>query len=280
MSLIDLILNAAGLLLWLSWRTEPFNPQKLVSTRTLIGTLRRADSPRLRRWHFLAILAGLLFCRAVVYWQIGPGVNWTASTDLGVISVSFRSDVFKRMLLFSVLSFGVTLVIFYLCLLLLSLLRGPTGESLPANRFVHTHLGRMDTWPRGLRLVLPWLGVGLSWWLSSWPLAYWAVIPHPVSAAHRFEQALVVGLGSYLAWKHLVVGLLALHIVNTYVYFGDHPFWKFVDQTALTLVRPLRRLPLRIGKVDLSPAVAIVVVLVLGQLVETGLMRLYARLPL
>jgi hypothetical protein len=279
MGLIDVILNLAGLLLWVNWRTEPFNPQSLMSTRNLMGTLRRADAPRFKRWHYLLGLAALLFGRAVIYRQIGPAVHWTASAELGAISVSFRSDMFGRIFLFSLLSFAVTLAVFYLCIIFLSLMRGHSAEAQTGAKFTRLHLGRVDGWPRGVRLVLPLLCVPILWWLLSWPLAYWAIIPSPVSAAHRFEQSMLVGIGSYLAWKYLIVGALGLHMLNSYVYFGKHPFWERISDIARRLLTPLNVVPLRVGKVDFAPLVGIVLVFALSQLAETGLVRLYAKLP-
>ena len=117
MGLIDFILNLAGLLLWLNWRSIRFDPLGRRMPATLIGTLRRAEPRRLRRWHLLAALGGLLLLRAALYWQIGSGVGWAAGKlDLGVIELSFRSDSFGRILLFSILSFGLTLGVFYLWL--------------------------------------------------------------------------------------------------------------------------------------------------------------------
>ncbi|TAL01749.1 MAG: hypothetical protein EPO07_07980, partial [Verrucomicrobia bacterium] len=249
MGLIDFILNLAGLLLWVNWRTEPFNPQSHMSTRNLMGTLRRADAPRMRRWHYLAGLAALLFFRAVIYRQIGPAIHWTGTADLGAISISFRSDVFGRILLFSVISFGVALMVFYLCLIFLSLMRPSSGEIQPGARFTRQQLGFVESWPRGVRLVLPLIVAATLWWLASWVLTSWEIVPRPVSAAHRFEQSLLVGLGSYLAWKYLIIGALGLHMLNSYVYFGRHPFWNHVNEIARRLLAPLEVLPLRLGKV-------------------------------
>ena len=75
MGIIDFILNLAGLLLWLNWRSLRFDPLGKRTPATLIGTLRRAEPRRLRRWHLPAALGGLLLLRAVFYWQIGSGVG-------------------------------------------------------------------------------------------------------------------------------------------------------------------------------------------------------------
>ena len=42
MGLIDFILNLAGLLMWIKWRSTLFDPLNKRTPATLIGTLRRA----------------------------------------------------------------------------------------------------------------------------------------------------------------------------------------------------------------------------------------------
>jgi uncharacterized protein YggT (Ycf19 family) len=274
---IDFILNLAGLLLWLTWRSVRLDPLGRRTPATLIGTLRRAGPPRLRRWHLLAAIAGLVLLRAGFYWQIGSAFKpvWAAELDLGVITLSFRSDFFVRTLLFSVLSFGLMLGVFYLWLLLLSILAGPE----PMHRLVRIQLGRIDRWPSGLKFFLPLAATAGSWWLASWPLAWLQIVPQPVSAAHRLEAALVIGLGSYPAWKYVVGALLALHLLNSYIYFGNHPFWNYVNAEARTLLSLLRKLPLQAGKADFAPVVGIVLVFLLAEFAERGLGLLYGRLP-
>ena len=278
MGLIDFILNLAGLLLWLNWRSVRFDPLGKRTPATLIGTLRRAEPRRLRRWHLLAALGGLLLLRAVFYWQIGSAAHWTAGTlNLGVITLSFRSDYFVRMLLFSIFSFGLMLGVFYLWLLLLSILAGP--EPLPFHRLVRMPLGGIDRWSRGVKFVLPLMVMSVFWWLASWLLAWLQVIPPPVSPAHRIEESLVIGLGSYLAWKYLIGALLVLHLLNSYIYFGKHPFWAYVNAGAQTLLSPLRVVPLRAGKVDFAPVVGIALVFLVAELAGRGLVLLYGKLP-
>ena len=276
MGIIDFILNLAGLLLWLNWRSLRFDPLGQRTPATLIGTLRRAEPRRLRRWHLPASLGGLLFLRAVLYWQIGSGVGWAAGKlNLGVIELSFRSDHFIPILLFSFFSFGLTLGVFYLWLLLFSILDGPE----PFHRLVRMQLGPVDRWPRWLKFSLPPVLAAWSWWLASWVLAWLAIVPPPVSAAHRIEESLIIGLGSYLAWKYAAGALLILHLLNSYIYFGKHSFWLYVTAEAQTLLRPLRAVPLRAGKADFAPVVGIVLVFLFAELAERGLAALYARLP-
>jgi uncharacterized protein YggT (Ycf19 family) len=243
--------------------------------------LRRAEPSRLRRWHLLAVLGGLLLLRALFYWQIGSASKpvWAGTLDLNIIAPSFLSNSLGRMLLFSIFSFGLTLGVFYLWLLLLSVLEGPE----PIRQLVRIQLGGIDRWPRWMKLFLPLTVMALLWWLASWVLTLtWlgSIVPHPVSAAHRIEESLVIGLGSYLSWKYIVGVLLALHLLNSYIYFGKHPFWSYVNAEARTLLWPLRAVPLCVGKVDFAPVAGIVLVFLFAELAERGLIALYLRLPL
>ncbi|MGD0253215.1 MAG: hypothetical protein ABSC01_11020 [Verrucomicrobiota bacterium] len=276
MGLVDFILNLAGLLLWLNWRALRIDPLGKRTPATLIGTLRRAEPQRLRHWHLLAAIGGLLLVRAGFYWQIGLVSKpvWAGTLDLGIIAPSFLSNSFGRMCLFSICSFGLVLAVFYLWLLLLSILAGPE----PVHGLVRMQLGAMDRWPRRMKLFLPLMAAALLWWLASWLLEWHGIIPKPISTAHRIEQSLLIGLGSYLVWKYVIGVLLALHLLNNYVYFGRHPFWNYVNATARTLLQPLRRVPLRAGKADFAPVVGIVLVFLLAGLAERGLIFIYGRL--
>jgi uncharacterized protein YggT (Ycf19 family) len=280
MGLIDFILNLAGVLLWLSARSLRFDPLVKTSAASLAGTLRRAAPNRLRAWHFLAMLAGLLFCRAVIYGQIGPAVNWTPNLRLGAIVIAFRSDMFGRMLLFSVLSFALTLGVFYLWCLFLSLVNGGAADTNSLQRLVTLHLGRVAQWPWQVKLILPlavvvvlWLGLGLL-------LTRWELIPPAASAVRRMEEGLVLGLGAYLTWKFVIAGCLVFFVFSSYIYFGSHPFWNFVGSTGHNLVRPLTWLPLRAGKVDFTPVLEIALVFAASEFAERGLTLLYRRLPM
>ncbi|MEI9865689.1 MAG: hypothetical protein WDN00_14285 [Limisphaerales bacterium] len=115
MSSVDFILNLAGLLLWVNWRSLPFDPIHKRTPATLVGTLRRAAPSHFRRWHLLAILVALLVLRALIYWWIGPAFKqvWVGKLDFGVTILPFRSDWFLRILAFSFFSFGKMLGIFY-----------------------------------------------------------------------------------------------------------------------------------------------------------------------
>jgi uncharacterized protein YggT (Ycf19 family) len=277
MALIDFILNLAGLLLWLNWRSVRFDPLGKRTPATLIGTLRRAEPRRWRRWHLLAALGGLLLLRALFYWQIGSAAHWTGTLNLSVITLSFRSDFFARMLWFSIFSFGLMLAVFYLWLLLLSILTGPETPSF--HRLVRMQLGRIDGCPRPVKFLLPLMVTATFWWLATWLLTWLQIIPQPVSAAHRIEAALIVGLNSYLVWKYVIGALLTLHLLNSYIYFGKHPFWSYVNAEARTLLSPLRAVPLQVGRVDFAPVVGLALVFLVAELAGRGLFFLYGRLP-
>ena len=141
-------------------------------------------------------------------------------------------------------------------------------------------LGPIDRLPRGVKFILPLVLVASLWWLASWLLAWLAIVPQPASATHRVEASLVIGLGSYLAWKFAAGALLVLYLLNSYIYFGKYAFWNYVTAEAQTLLRPLHAMPLRAGRVDFAPVVGIALVFLLAELAERGLTALYLRLPL
>jgi len=279
MGIVDFILNLAGLLLWLNWRSNRFDPLVKRAPATLMGTLRPAAPKRLRRWHLLGFIAVLLLVRALIYWWLGSETNWPGKLNLGVVVLWFSNGAhwagFSHMLLFSGFSFGLALGIFYVCLLPLSLLAGP----LPVHGLVRIPLGRVDGWPRWAKIILPFCVTAIFWGLASWLLGRLQILP-PVSAACRFQQSLVVGVNSYLLWQFPLCAILLLHLLNSYIYFGKHPFWNYVSATAQTLLRPLKKIPLRLGKVDFAPLLALALVFFLAQLAARGLNLLFARLPL
>lgn len=283
MDYVDLILNLAGLLLWLNWRSIRFDPLSKRTPATLMGTLRPAAPQKLRRWHLLVFIVALLLLRAVIYYWIGSAANWTARLDLGVVVLPFRSDWFVRILAYSFCSFGVALGVFYLCLLPLSLLAGPE----PIHRLVKIPLGGVDEWPRWAKIILPLVVTAVLWWLASWWFTWLQIMPRPVAMSQRIEQSLVIGLDSYLVWRFPLGGLLLLHLLSSYIYFGRHPFWKYVNATAQTLLAPLQKIPLRLGRMDFAPLVGIVIIFLLAHFMEhgiralriPGLVELYGKLP-
>jgi uncharacterized protein YggT (Ycf19 family) len=275
MLIVDFILNLAGLLIWLGWRSKRFDPLIKGRPATLMGTLRPASTKPRHRWHLLALIGGMLLLRALIYW--GMGLEKSGKLNLGLVVLYFSNSLhwrgwagFEHMLIYSFSSFGLMLGVFYLWILLLSLLSGP----MPIHGLVAIPLGRVDGWPRWIKAALPLVGTGIVWLLGSWCLNWLHLLPE-ISVASRLKQSLLIGLSSYLQWVYPLGAILILHLVNSYVYFGSHPGWRYVTATAETLLRPLEKLPLRVGRVDFAPLVGAGLVFLAAHFAELGLNRLY-----
>ena len=280
MTWLDSILNLAALLLWLNWRAIKFASIGQSAPATLAGTIRRAEPSRVRPWHYLAGLICLLVIRAWVYWQIGPMADWVPSLRLGAVAAPFRSDLFSRSLLYSVLSFGMVLACFYFWLLLLSAINGRSSDGGPVQKLVRLHLGWVDRWWWPIKVLIPFAAAVVFWLALSPLLTRYNIVPHCASMLHRVEQGATIGLASYLSWQYLIYGVLVLYILTSYVYLGEHPIWSFLVLTGRNFLAPLRSLPLRIGRVDLAPFLGIAVTFIVALFAQRKLTVLYSRLPL
>jgi uncharacterized protein YggT (Ycf19 family) len=267
MWLLNLILNMAGLLLWLKW-SDPSGREMAGGSVSLLATLRRTQ-PRAPGVLFASLLLGLLLFRALIYWQLGSALEWTPSIHLTVVAVPFRSDHFSRMLIFSYFSFGVTLLVFYIGLLLLDWLAGNSGD--PVQKLIRGQLGRLANFPDWIKIVLPGVVAALAWGLATAVLLWMNLVPSPRNALQLAEQAGILGLVAYLVWKYVLIGLLGLYVLNSYIYFGASPIWGFIDRTGRNFLRIFSALPLRAGKIDFAPVFAIVVLLAVGYGLEYGL---------
>ena len=261
MGLIDVILNLAGVLLWLSWRSLRFDPLVITSPATLVGTLRRAEPQRLRGWQLLAGLAVLLLLRALLYRQIGPAADWTPKLNLFFVVLAFRSDLWLPVTFYSVLSFARVLIVCYFWLLALAMINRRSAESDPLLRLLRHQLGPVARWPWLAQLLLPLLLV-TALWFALHPLLLHAGITNQVrSNAHLAEQGLLLGTALYLSLQYVLPVFLFLHLIATYVYLGTSPLWDFVGATARNLLVPLRQLPLRIARFDFAPVVGVILIL-------------------
>jgi uncharacterized protein YggT (Ycf19 family) len=265
MPLIDFILNVAGLLLWLGWRSTRFDPLVRTSVSSLAGTLRRAEPQRWKGWQFLAALAALVFVRGLFYWQIGAAVSWTAKLDLLAVVPNFRlrSGYFWPAMLYSILSLGRVLIIFCFWLLFLVIVNRPAADSDPVQKMLRLHVGRVARWPWPIQLFLPLLLVA-ALWSALHPFLMRVGVTNPVSSnINLLGQGLLIGGGLYLSLKFPVSAFLLLHLVASYVYLGASPFWDFVSSTARNLLTPLRSIPLCFGRWDLAPLAGTGLVLLL-----------------
>jgi uncharacterized protein YggT (Ycf19 family) len=216
---------------------------------------------RLKAWQLALVLAGLIGLRAGCYLLIGAPADWTPKLNLELVVLAFRSDRFGADLVFSCLSFLRVLVVFYFWLLILALINRSGEEMDPIQKLVRLHLGRAARWPWPIQLLLPFLIVMLLW-LGLYPvLVRLDVVARAHSWAHVVEQASLVGLGLLLSLRYVLPAFLLLHLVASYVYLGTNPLWDFITNTALNMTAPLRRLPLRFARLDLTPVAGVILIL-------------------
>ncbi len=279
MSLIDLILNLAGLMIWVEWRMARRRSGLRVPAQMLVATLQRAEPGGRRRWLWPVALTALLVVRGFFYRQIGSEVNWTPSIPLGAIVLTFRSDLAARILLFSFCSFLASLGALYSCLLLLSSVNQKVSDASPQQRWIRAQLGRIDRWSPWLKLILPWVALTLVWLVFAPLISHFDIIPAPRSASDAVQTAMIIGLGGYFTWKYVIAGILFLYILNSYVYLGGAAFWTYINTSTQALTRPLSFLPLHLGKFDFSPIVLMGLVFLLSEGLERGLTALYTRIP-
>jgi len=289
MHIVDFILNVVGVLLWLSWRAIRVEAVARPGT-SLVATLKPASPPG-SRWVYLASLFGLLAGRAIFYWLIAPRVHWIPRLSLGLttlafgpISEAFRVDVMLRFLLFSFLSFGLAMAWFYMCLLFLSAVNAKFPENNPHQRFIQLHLGWLEWAPRWIKPLLPLAGATVLWCGLNPVLAYLNIAPR-APMANLAGQGALLGVVFYLHLQYPLAAILALHLVDSYVYLGENSFWNWITQTSGRLVTPLRWLPLVIWKIDLAPPLGIALLIggpVLWERVSAstgwGLHQVYQRL--
>jgi len=252
-ALIDFLLNLAGLLLWLNWRTLRLETPAQAGANTFAGVLKPAEPRRARGWLLLAALLGLLGIRAILYQQLGSAVDWTPRLSLGVIVLAFRSDRFAAVVLFSLLSFLRLLIIFYFWLVALALLDNGAVQTSNLRRNVRLQVGFIAHWPWWSQLAVPLL-LTMALWLSLHPLLMqMGIVGSTRNFAQLTAQGLLVSSGLILSLKYLLPPLLLVHFVSSYVYLGENPVWDFISQTSQRLVLPLRKLRLQLGKFDLAP---------------------------
>lgn len=275
MALVDFILNFVALLLWLNWLAKPLLTAVRPSGATLLSTLRRADDRRKSRWLFFAGVWAVLFLRTWLNWEIGSAVGYTPGLSFGAVVIHFRSDLFLRMLAYSILSFLWLLAGLYSWMLFLSALNHRQLESDPLQAIVRQNLAWVERWPALLKLLLiPLIGL-LIWVLASPVLARLGV---QLPSRHWWPllyQGALVGVANFLRLEYLLAGLLLLSMLSTYVYLGSGPFWSFVERSGAQLLQPLSQLPLQLGRADFRPIVALALVFAIAEAARRWLPVLY-----
>jgi uncharacterized protein YggT (Ycf19 family) len=263
MTHFDLILNLAGLLLWLSWCGRHLDPLARSTPATLVGTVRRAEPRRLAGWQWLAGLVLLLGARGLLYLQIGSAAGWTPKLDLGVVVLAFRNDQATSVQLYSLLSLVRVWAIFYFWLLTLVLVNWSVPEPDPLLKLLRLHLGRLNSKPWPVVLLLPVLCLALGWGALHPLLAHMGVVASATALTQVLAQSLLLALMLVLSLKYMLPVILVLHLLASYVYLGSSPLWDFIASSSRNLLRPIKRVPLQFGKVDLRGAAGALLVLLL-----------------
>lgn len=278
MSLIDFILNIAGLLIWLNWRTARLALRHSPGGVTIARNLQRASPEPATGWGPFWLLLAILVGRALFYSFAGPMMNWVPGLDLVAVNLPWRSDSLLKMLLFSFTTFSLMLLGWHSWLLLLSAINQKVTDPDQILRWVRHQLGGLERLPRGLKLLLPGMFV-----VVFWPIAYkvliWIGIAPPMSTAGQLWQSgLVLSAAAWWTWRWVLTGILLAHLLNSYLYLGDHPVWSFCSRTAGNLLYPFRFLTL--GKVDLATLGCLGLLGALWGVVPDQLVLLYRKLPL
>ncbi len=276
---IDFVINGICVVLWLNWRSISVAQPNLSVGISLLATLKRAETRRVNRWVSMVTLGSLLALRAAFYWLIGFEFGWTLPIDLGPIVIPFRADYFGRVALYSIISFLLLLALFYSSLLLLSVINRNSGETDYLCRLVRLHLGRINHFHSSIKLILPILCSMILWVLFAPFLRAWGMVPPWVSPAHLWQQSLVFALMSILALRYVLLVILGLYLLQSYVYLGNHYFWKFINLNAKNILNPLANFSIQWGKFDLRPVVGIVVIFGISFALKLGAISLYQRLP-
>jgi hypothetical protein len=277
---LDWMTDLVGLMLWLSWRgfgSLPVSPRPAL---TLLSNLRPADRTARRSAWFLPGLLILLLVRAILHHTFAPQFAEAVPWSIGAVTVVFRSDLWNRILAHSFLS-GIHFTLqAYLCLALLATLHRSDAEPDSITRSIRAELGWLSRWPWGLSLLPFLVALGLLWFVISPSLVSAALTPARLSGSHALQQAVVVGLGGLTALKWPLVGLCLLRFLLDHVYLGSMPFWDYAHGTGGRLCSWLGWLPLKWGRVDLTPLAAAGVYWGLGFFLQGGLPRMFLRLPL
>jgi len=264
MSLIDWILNLAGLFLWVDWRSGTLakQPQPVVS---LASAVRPAEQRIGTGRGSLAGLLAILLVRPCFYYTIGSKLMWTPKLDLFSLSLPWRSDLLDRMYLYSTISFLLAFGFLYSTLFLLSGINRAVPDSDPIQRFIRLQLGWLERIPWFLKFFLPSVAAFLCWSCAA-PIFGWLdLLPDAWPQRAIWGEALAFAVAAVLSWKWTLLFLLFLHLLNFYVYLGTHPIWNYIGMTSRRLLKPLSFLTL--ARIDLAPVAGAALVLFLSEFV-------------
>jgi hypothetical protein len=276
MVIIDLLLNLAALLMWVSWRGIR-GGEAAGSAGTILGNLRPAGVRQGNRRHYLWMLGGLLLVRALVYRQVGPSLPWHPVWSLGPATVAFRSDYSLRMFGFSALDFLTMLLFWYTGIAGILAVNRPPGDRDGLTRALRAQSGFLGGLPGGVLLVMVCVMAGLLWAGVGWLAAGQGMVPPLRSGQHLLQQSVLVVVGQLCVLRWWFAAILLLHLLNLYVYVGNHVFWDFIQNTGSHLCRPFSFF--RIGQADLSPIPTVLVCWTIPTMAAAGMPWLKPWLP-
>ena len=278
---INLLLNFAGLGLWIGAFAFSRAAARLSRPLTLLSALRPETSAAHGRLVLLGSLMALLVLRAAAYWNFSTPGDRLPSIDFGILSISFRSDLFTDLLAYSVGSFLVFLYLYYLWMLGISLCCRSSGPVDSIENFVNRQLRFLASWHVGWKVFIS-LVAGAGLWLATGrALLVFGIgeIPREWSVSTLLLQSPFVAASFGCSFLLVMAVVLALHLISSYVYFGDHAVWPFIDRTAKVYLSPLRRFPLMFGHFDFAPILGILVFWFLNWIGNRGIRWVWEQLP-
>jgi len=259
MEWLHLILNLIALLLWVHWRNSS-TPAISSKNKGFKACLKHLGLRLARDSVGLLLLAILLVGRAWFYHRIAPEVDWQPRLTLITYTPQITADLslpfawadFGKQLAFSVVSFASWLVLYNFVLVFCSVLKPDMDEARGWRHFLRGQLGIIDRLPNLLKIPLTLtLGAGVHYGATLW-LMQLDIMPlkTPEALMHLAAGMAVLDL-HIVGWCAITV--LGLYILNSYIYFGNHKFWKFIESSGQCLLRPFHLFPMKWGNVDFAP---------------------------
>jgi hypothetical protein len=259
MEWLHLILNLTALLLWVHWRNTP--TPAVSAKNKVFGTLLKHLSLRLARGSVgLLLLVALLVGRAWFYHRIAPEVDWQPRLTLitytplitADLSLPFAWADFGKQLAFSVVSFASWLVLYNFVLVFCSVLKPDIDEARGWRHFLRGQLGIIDRLPNLIKIPLTLtLGAGVHYGAAWWLMQLNIMPPQTPEALMHLASGMAVLDLRVVAW--CAMALLGLYILNSYIYFGAHKFWKIIESSGQRLLQPFLLFPMKWGRVDFAP---------------------------
>lgn len=278
---INLLLNLAGLGLWIGAFAFSRAASRLSRPLTLLSALRPEASAAHGRLVLLGSLTALLVLRAAAYWNFSTTGGRLPSIDFGILLISFRPDLFTDLLAYSFGSFLVFLYLYYLWMLGVSLCCRSSGPVDSIENFVNQQLWFLASWHVGWKVFISlFAGAGL-WLATGMVLQVFGIggIPREWSVLTLLLQSPFVAASFGCSFLLVMAVFLALHLISSYVYFGDHAVWPFIDRTAKVYLSPLRRFPLMFGRFDFAPILGILVFWFLNWIGDLSIRWVWEQLP-